>query len=66
MTIRRRFAQLLTLNDRLEQEAARLRSQACNTPPGTGRDQLLRKASQLETATHIDEWLSSSGLRAPH
>jgi hypothetical protein len=28
-------------------------------------EQLLRRARQAETATHVDEWLSSPGLQAP-
>lgn len=62
---RRRFKQLLSLNERLEQEAARLRQQADQLPSGEERDELLRRAHQAEIATDIDEWLSSPGLRAP-
>jgi len=29
------------------------------------RETLLRKARQAETAAHMDEWLSSPGLKAP-
>ena len=62
---RRRFKQLLSLSERLEQEAARLRAQAKSLPYGPERERLLRKARQAETATHVDEWLSSPGLRTP-
>jgi hypothetical protein len=62
---RRRFKQLLSLSERLEQEAARLRSLAEQLPNGPQREQILRKARQAETATHIDEWLSSPGVQAP-
>ena len=62
---RRRFKQLLSLSERLEQEAARLRAAAEKLPPGPQREQILRKARQTETATHVDEWLSSPGLQAP-
>jgi hypothetical protein len=65
MLKRRRFKQLLSLNERLEQEAARLRSVAERLPPGPDREKILRKARQAETATHVDEWLSSPGLQAP-
>ena len=65
MNKRRRFKQLLSLNERLELEAARLRAQAEQLPFGQKREELIRKAHQAETATHIDEWLSSPGLRAP-
>jgi hypothetical protein len=62
---RRRFDQLLSLHERLDQEAARLRSQADMLPRGSDRDELVRKARQLETALHVNEWLSSPGLQAP-
>lgn len=62
---RRRFKQLLSLSERLEQEAARLRALAEKLPNGPQREQILRKARQAETATHVDEWLSSPGLQAP-
>ncbi len=62
---RRRFKQLLTLTERLDQEAARLREQAEKLPHGPEREKCIRKAREAETATHIDEWLSSPGLQAP-
>jgi hypothetical protein len=34
-------------------------------PIGKERESLLRKARQLETASRIDEWLSSPGLQTP-
>jgi hypothetical protein len=34
-------------------------------PPGKEREELLRKARQAETASRIDEWLSSPGLQPP-
>ena len=65
MPPRRRFKQFLSLSERLEQEAARLRAAAEKLPNGPQREQFLRKARQAETATHVDEWLSSPGLQAP-
>lgn len=65
MQQRRRFKQLLSLSERLDEEAARLRAQAKSLPQGWDREYLIRKARQAETAAHIDEWLSSPGLRAP-
>jgi hypothetical protein len=61
----RRFTQLLTLTERLDLEAARLRAQAKTLPPGAEREEFIRKARQAETASHVDEWLSSPGLRTP-
>jgi len=65
MVKRRRVKQLLTLRERLDQEAARLRAQADELADGPERDQLLGKAQQAEAATHLDEWLSSPAMRAP-
>ena len=65
MIKRRRVKRVLTLSERLEQEAARLRARAEELPPGGRiRDELVRKAQQAEMATHVDEWLSSSGHKA--
>jgi hypothetical protein len=33
--------------------------------PGVERNRLIRRARQIETASHINERLSSPGLRAP-
>jgi hypothetical protein len=41
------------------------REVAMKLPPGGERDALLKKARQLETACHMSEWVSSSGLRPP-
>jgi hypothetical protein len=62
---RNRFTQTTTLGDRLSHEAERLRQNARTVPIGKERERLLRKARQLETASHINEWLSSSGLQSP-
>jgi len=53
------------LDQRLIEEAQRLRKEARGTPPGVIRDKLIRHARQAETAAHMREWLSSSGLQAP-
>jgi hypothetical protein len=62
---RRRLKQTTTLEQRLEEQAQRLRTEAKGTPPGSAREQLIRRARQAETAVHIEEWLNSPGLRAP-
>ena len=62
---RRRFKNVLTFPDRLSNEAERLRQEAETKPPGPEQDGLLRKARRAETAAHIDEWLSSPGLKPP-
>jgi hypothetical protein len=62
---RRRFKQTLTLEERLAEEAKRLRAEAKLLPPGAIRDDLMRRARQAETASRMNEWLTSPGLRPP-
>ena len=62
---RRRFKQITPLDQRLEEQAKRLRKEAQGTPPGVEREKLVRRARQTETAAHIQEWLSSPGLQPP-
>jgi hypothetical protein len=57
--------QIDPLDKRLTEEAARLRKKAPRTPPGAERDKLIRRARLAETASHMREWLSSPGLKAP-
>jgi hypothetical protein len=65
MQRRRRVKQTLSLEERLAEEARRLREQAKTLPPGTERDEIIRKARQAETGSHMTEWLTSPGLRPP-
>jgi hypothetical protein len=62
---RRRFKQAESLEERLAAEAIRLREEARLLPPGAVREEVLRKARQTETASHMTEWLSSPGLKSP-
>jgi hypothetical protein len=59
------FKQAQSLEERLSEEAKRLRAEAKLLPPGARRDEMIRKARQAETASHINEWLTSPGLRPP-
>jgi len=63
--MRDRFKQTESLEQRLTEEARRLRAQAELLPPGAVRDAALRKARQTETACHMNEWLTSPGLQTP-
>jgi hypothetical protein len=73
MMLRRRFKQSLekrlselnSLEERLSEEAKRLREEAKLLPPGAKRDELIRKARQADTGSHMSEWLRSPGLRPP-
>jgi hypothetical protein len=62
---RRRFKQTQSLEERLAEEAKRLRAEAKLLPPSAGRDQLIRRAREAETSSHMSEWLRSPGLRPP-
>lgn len=62
---RNRTKHTQTFEDRLTNEAARLREKASLLPAGMERDLLLRKARQADTASHINDWLSSSDPRSP-
>ncbi len=54
-----------TLFERISEEKKRLEIHLGQVGPGRVRDKLLDKLRQLDTAAHINEWLSSPGLRAP-
>ena len=62
---RRHFKQTVSLDQRLSDEAQRLRKEAQGTPPGYQREMLIRRARQAETAAHMQQWLLSPGLQAP-
>jgi hypothetical protein len=62
---RRRFTQTDSLEERLAEEAKRLREEAKLLKPGVARDVLVRRARQAETGAHMTEWLRSPGLRPP-
>jgi hypothetical protein len=50
---------------RLAREALRIKEQIKSLPHGRERERLSRKARQLQTASHVTEWLSSPGLKPP-
>jgi hypothetical protein len=54
-----------SFDQRLAQEALRIQEQVKSMPPGRDRELLVRKARQLKTALHVNEWLSSPGLKTP-
>ena len=62
---RRRFRQTVTFKDRLQMWAEKVRANAKQLRPGPERDALLKKASQADTASHLDEWANSKGLLPP-
>jgi hypothetical protein len=54
-----------TFEFRLAQEAISLRKQADGMPLSIRRDELLRKARQIDAASLVNKWLTSPGMRAP-
>lgn len=65
MQQRRRIKHDLSLEQRLGKEATRLRAEAELLRPGPARDAALKRARQMETASHLNEWLASPGLMQP-
>jgi hypothetical protein len=58
-----RRSQPHTFEENLNAEKARIEAAFENIEPGPQRDLLERKLRQIETASHINRWLSSPGLR---
>jgi hypothetical protein len=65
MQRRRRFKQVRSLEERLAEQAKKLREEAKLLPPGAEREALIRKARQTEITSHMTEWLTSPGLQPP-
>ena len=54
-----------SFEDQIAADKLRLEAEVAHLPSGRRKDQLLRKIRQLETASHISDWLSSPGLQPP-
>ena len=63
--MQRRRSTAHTFEDRIAAEKARLEAQVARLRDSSKKDLLLEKIRQLETASHINEWLSSPGLQPP-
>ena len=63
--MRRRIKQTTSLDERLAEQAKQIREMAASLPHGKERDDMMRRARQAETASHINQWVSSAGLQAP-
>jgi hypothetical protein len=61
----RRRSKPHSFEDQLAAEKARAEEQAAQLPHGPQKDALLNKIRQLDTASHMNEWLSSPGLQPP-
>lgn len=64
MPLRKR-SQPHTFEDRIAAEKVRCEEQLVNIRHGPERDALLKKIKQLDTASHINDWLRSPGLNPP-
>jgi hypothetical protein len=65
MSTRHRFRQSQSLKDRLSSFAKQTREKASRLKPGPEKDDLLRRARQADTASHLEEWVNSEGLQPP-
>lgn len=65
MLKRRRLTQSTSLQDRLAAFAEKARHKASELPAGQEREEMLRKARQADTASHMDDWANSRGLQPP-
>ncbi|MBR0827207.1 hypothetical protein JQ596_16880 [Bradyrhizobium manausense] len=64
MKHRRRFKQATTLHDRLAKFAKDMRERAEVLPPGSERDELIKRARNAEAAARIDALLPPPKLRS--
>jgi hypothetical protein len=63
--MRRRRSLPHSFEDQIAAEKARLQEKITDLVNGPDRDAALKKIRQLETASHINDWLTSPGLRSP-
>jgi len=54
-----------TLEGNIAAEKAKLQAQLTKLKPGPEMDKLRDKIRQLDTASHMNEWLSPPGLQPP-
>jgi hypothetical protein len=54
-----------TVEQKWHEQSEAAKHEAAKLPPGKLKDQLLREARQLQTASQINQWLSSPGLQPP-
>ena len=65
MKIRRRLKQVLSLSDRLKVFSDQLKAKAAELRAGAKKEALLKRARTADTASRIDQWANSPGLRPP-
>ncbi|MET4092312.1 hypothetical protein ABIB81_009631 [Bradyrhizobium sp. I1.7.5] len=62
---RRRVKQTRSLEERMAEQAAKLKTMADRLSPGVEREALLKRARIAEIGAHITDWLRSPGLQRP-
>ena len=63
---RKRVKHTATFEKRLAEEARRFKAAAEKEVPGSlARELLLKRARRVETASEVNKWLNSPGLRPP-
>jgi len=63
--MKRQRSESHTLDERLNAEKVRLQAELEFANPGQQHDVLEQKLRQIETALHVDSWVSSAGLQPP-
>ncbi|MEH2485405.1 hypothetical protein [Bradyrhizobium sp. AZCC 2230] len=63
--MRRRVKQTRSLDERIAEQAAKLKAMADQLPAGVERESLLKRARIVETGGHLSDWLRSPDLPAP-
>ena len=54
-----------TVEQKWHEQSEAAKQEAAKLPQGKLKDQLLLEARQLQTASQINQWLSSPGLQPP-
>ena len=54
-----------TFGENIAAEKAKCEAELAQTPHGPKRDALLKRIRQLDTASHMNDWLCSPELRPP-
>ena len=63
--MQRRRSQPHSFESQIAAEKIRLQEQLAVTAHGPQRDVLVKKIRQLDTASHMSDWLRSPGLQPP-
>ncbi|MCK1625899.1 hypothetical protein IVA98_22565 [Bradyrhizobium sp. 160] len=62
---RRRVIQTRSLEERMAEQAAKLKERASQLPAGAEREALLKRARIAQTGASLSDWLRSPGLLPP-